>query len=131
MSASLAFLDTWLNREDFWLQTGWFLSMAFRGLGLALLISLPLGVLLSRFPRVATPVISALAVIQTVPGLALLGFCISLLGIVAASMIYVAVADLIPGLHRRPELRDTASQAVLIGLGIATIALVRALVVSH
>ena len=23
-------------------------------------------------------------------------------------MIYVAVADLIPGLHRRPELRDTA-----------------------
>ena len=31
-----------------------------------------------------------------------------LLGIVAASMIYVAVADLIPGLHRRPELRATA-----------------------
>src|SRR3954454_3397822 len=29
----------------------------------------------------------------------------TLLGIVAASMIYVAVADLIPGLHRRPELR--------------------------
>ena len=26
----------------------------------------------------------------------------TLLGIVAASMIYVAVADLIPGLHRRP-----------------------------
>jgi len=48
-----------------------------------------------------------------------------LLGIVAASMIYVAVADLIPGLHRRPELRDTASQAILIGLGIAAIALVR------
>ena len=47
----------------------------------------------------------------------------TLLGIVAASMIYVAVADLIPGLHRRPELRDTASQALLIALGIATIAL--------
>ena len=46
----------------------------------------------------------------------------SLLGFVAASMIYVAVADLIPGLHRRPELRDTASQALLIALGIATIA---------
>ena len=49
-----------------------------------------------------------------------------LLGIVAASMIYVAVADLIPGLHRRPELRDAASQALLIALGIATIAMVRA-----
>jgi|SRR5438105_1190291 len=51
----------------------------------------------------------------------------ALLGIVAASMIYVAVADLIPGLHRRPELRDTASQALLIALGIASIALVRIL----
>ena len=49
----------------------------------------------------------------------------TLLGIVAASMIYVAVADLIPGLHRRPELRDTALQALLIALGIGAIALVR------
>jgi zinc and cadmium transporter len=48
-----------------------------------------------------------------------------LLGVVAASMIYVAVADLIPGLHKRPELRDTASQALLIALGIGAIAMVR------
>lgn len=54
----------------------------------------------------------------------------TLLGLVAASMIYVAVADLIPGLHRRPELRDTASQALLIALGIASIAGVR-LVFEH
>lgn len=54
----------------------------------------------------------------------------TLLGVVAASMIYVAVADLIPGLHRRPELRDTAVQALLIALGIAAIAAVR-LVVAH
>jgi zinc and cadmium transporter len=50
-----------------------------------------------------------------------------LLGIVAASMIYVAVADLIPGLHRRTSLRATVSQTVLIALGIGSIALVRAL----
>ena len=54
----------------------------------------------------------------------------TLLGIVAASMIYVAGADLIPGLHRRPELRDTASQALLIALGIAAIGAVR-LVLEH
>jgi zinc and cadmium transporter len=54
----------------------------------------------------------------------------TLLGIVAASMIYVAVADLIPGLHRRPEWRDGASQTVLIALGIGCIAMVRVLV-SH
>ena len=51
-----------------------------------------------------------------------------LLGIVAASMIYVAVADLIPGLHRRPELRATLSQTILIALGIGSIALARALI---
>jgi zinc and cadmium transporter len=48
-----------------------------------------------------------------------------LLGIVAASMIYVAVADLIPGLHKRTELRATLSQAILIALGVASIALAR------
>jgi zinc and cadmium transporter len=49
----------------------------------------------------------------------------TLLGIVAASMIYVAVADLIPGLHKRPELRDTAQQALLIAAGVGVIALLR------
>jgi zinc and cadmium transporter len=48
----------------------------------------------------------------------------TLLGLAAASMLYVSVADLIPGLHRRPELGATAQQVVLIGLGIATIWLV-------
>lgn len=48
-----------------------------------------------------------------------------LLGVVAASMIYVAVADLIPGLHKRPELRDTAQQALLIAAGVGLIALLR------
>src|SRR6266702_2274410 len=46
------------------------------------------------------------------------------LALTAASMIYVAVADLIPGLHRRPELRATAQQVVLIALGVALIWLV-------
>jgi zinc and cadmium transporter len=50
-----------------------------------------------------------------------------LLGVVAASMIYVAVADLIPGLHKRTALRATVSQTVLIALGIGAIALARAL----
>jgi zinc and cadmium transporter len=54
----------------------------------------------------------------------------ALLGVVGASMIYVAVADLIPGLHKRPELRDTASQALLIALGIGSIAVVGVLL-SH
>jgi zinc and cadmium transporter len=55
-------------------------------------------------------------------------FC---LGIAAASMIYVAVADLIPGLHKRPELQATLQQALLIGLGIGSIWLVKALLGGH
>lgn len=51
----------------------------------------------------------------------------SLLGLAAASMLYVSVADLIPGLHRRPQIRDTVQQVVLIALGVATIWLVGAL----
>lgn len=43
------------------------------------------------------------------------------LGIAAASMIYVAVADLIPGLHKRAEIGATIQQALLIGLGVASI----------
>jgi zinc and cadmium transporter len=48
----------------------------------------------------------------------------TILALAAASMIYVAVADLIPGLHRRPELKATAQQVVLIGFGVALIWLV-------
>ena len=47
-----------------------------------------------------------------------------LLGIAAASMIYVAVADLIPGLHKRPELSATLEQVLLIGAGIGLIGLI-------
>lgn len=52
----------------------------------------------------------------------------SLLSLAAASMLYVAVADLIPGLHKRTELGATVQQVSLILLGVGTIALVRILV---
>jgi zinc and cadmium transporter len=46
-----------------------------------------------------------------------------MLALAAASMIYVAVADLIPGLHKRTELKATIQQIILIGLGVASIAM--------
>jgi zinc and cadmium transporter len=51
-----------------------------------------------------------------------------LLALAAASMIYVAVADLIPGLHKRAQLRDTAQQVALIALGVGSILLIGILV---
>ncbi|HSI25089.1 MAG TPA: ZIP family metal transporter [Methylotenera sp.] len=47
-----------------------------------------------------------------------------ILGLAAASLLYVAVADLIPSLHKRTELNATISQLSLIGLGVLTVWLV-------
>jgi zinc and cadmium transporter len=40
------------------------------------------------------------------------------LGVSAASLLYVAVADLIPGLHRKVDARSSLLQVVLIALGV-------------
>lgn len=87
----------------------------------------------SKMRALAFNLLSSLA---TVVGALLAYFALSalqdwvptMLGLAAASMIYVAVADLIPGLHKRPELRATVQQVSLIALGIASIAITRALV---
>jgi len=46
------------------------------------------------------------------------------LAVASSSLLYVAVADLIPSLHRRPEPMETARQMIAIGLGVGIIALV-------
>ncbi len=49
------------------------------------------------------------------------GWIPTILGLAASSMLYVAVADLIPSLHKRTELRATLSQLSLIACGVASI----------
>ena len=49
------------------------------------------------------------------------------LAIAASSFIYIAVADLIPGLHKRFDLAGTSQQIVLIALGVALISITDAL----
>ena len=44
------------------------------------------------------------------------------LAVAAASLLYVAVADLIPGLHRRTDLRGSLAQVAWIGVGITLVA---------
>jgi zinc and cadmium transporter len=86
----------------------------------------------SGYSRTKALLINVLTAMATMAG-ALLGyFALSmlegwtpvLLGIAAASMLYVALSDLIPGLHRRAEIRSTLQQLFLIGLGVGTVALV-------
>ena len=49
------------------------------------------------------------------------------LAIAASSFIYIAVADLIPGLHKRPEFSATLQQIILIAAGIGVIAVMHAM----
>lgn len=86
----------------------------------------------SGFGKKKALLLNALSSFATVVG-ALLGYAMlkdaqewvpTLLALAAASMIYVAVADLIPGLHRKSALRETIMQVVFILLGVGLIALI-------
>jgi osmoprotectant transport system permease protein len=74
--------SAWERSQDtFWPQTLLFLSLTLRGLGLALLVGIPVGILLTRLARVAGPVLAVLAVVQTIPSLVLVALLMPLLGI--------------------------------------------------
>jgi zinc and cadmium transporter len=84
----------------------------------------------SGFSKGRAFVFNYAASISTLPG-ALIGylaldaatqFVPYVLGVSAASFIYIAVADLVPGLHRKVGLRATITQFFLMLAGIATIA---------
>lgn len=51
-----------------------------------------------------------------------------ILALAAASLLYVAVADLIPSLHKRTELKATFAQVFLIAFGVGTIWLVHTVI---
>ncbi len=54
-----------------------------------------------------------------------------ILAIAAASFIYIAVADLIPNLHRHVEIRASIMQLVMIGIGVLLIYMVHDLAHPH
>jgi len=88
----------------------------------------------SGFSRRLALLLNALSGLATLLGASIAYFALSsvkqwipeILAIAAASMIYVAVADLIPGLHRRTALRETLAQVAFIGLGVGSIWLIHA-----
>ncbi|MEA5003156.1 MAG: glycine betaine ABC transporter substrate-binding protein [Christensenella sp.] len=65
--------------------------------GLAILIGVPLGILISRFSKVSKPILGVANVIQAIPSMALLGFMIPLLGIgVLPATVAVVLYSLLP-----------------------------------
>jgi osmoprotectant transport system permease protein len=91
-----AFLDdlaqAWSqSRGAFWPQTWLFLSLTVRALGLALLIGIPVGIFLTRLPRIAPAVNTLFALVQAVPALVLLALAIPLLHVGQAPAVLAAV----------------------------------------
>lgn len=69
------------NWETILQRTGEHLSLVAWAVGLALLIGVPLGILITRQKSLETPVLTFANVVQTVPSLAFFGFLIPVTGI--------------------------------------------------
>lgn len=93
----------------------------------------------SGFGRVKAVVLNLLASITTLAGAVLAYLLFSgmevwvpfLLALAASSLIYVSVADLIPGLHKRAEIKATVLQIGMILLGVLSIQGVQWLIGGH
>ena len=67
-----------LNRGDLLTSTVEHIGLVVVSSGLAILIGVPAGILLTRSPRLRAPVLGFASVVQTIPSLALFGFLIPL-----------------------------------------------------
>jgi osmoprotectant transport system permease protein len=76
MSAFLAFLAE--RRAELLLLTGQHVVLVLLSTATAVAIALPLGVWLTRNPRLARPVLALAGIVQTIPSLALFGFLVPL-----------------------------------------------------
>ncbi len=141
----IVFGDAFHNYTDGVIIAGAFLADTRLGISTALAIiahEIPqeigdfLILLNSGFTKRKALWLNALSALATVVG-ALLGYAMlseardwlpGLLAIAAAGMIYVAVADLMPGLHKKAALRETGLQVFFILAGVGSIALIHELV---
>ncbi|ARI77375.1 ABC transporter permease/substrate-binding protein [Halobacillus mangrovi] len=77
-----SFIEVFAQRQDVLWEKIWeHLQISIIALVIATLISVPLGLLLTRYQRVAEPIIGVAAVLQTIPSLAVLAFLIPFFGI--------------------------------------------------
>ncbi|WP_040985392.1 ABC transporter permease/substrate-binding protein [Oceanobacillus jeddahense] len=119
------FINVFQNRQDMLLQAIWeHLQISLISLGIAILIAVPIGIILTRYPRVAEPIIGTSAVLQTIPSLAVLAFLIPFLGIgIQPAIVALVLYGLLPILRNtytgidgvNPALREAAR-----GMGMNT-----------
>nr|WP_236587730.1 ABC transporter permease [Tumebacillus amylolyticus] len=83
------FADRWTDILESSLQH---MTLSLIALFWAILISIPLGVLLTRYRKLAGAVLGLVSILQTIPSLALLGFMIPVFGIGSVPAIIAMVA---------------------------------------
>ncbi len=108
----LAYL--WERRATILALTRRHLLLVVVSLGAAIVVAVPLGLALERLRGGAEPVIRAVGVIQTLPGIALLAFMIPLLGIgVVPALVALFLYSIYPILRNTyTGVRDAAPEAV-------------------
>ncbi|WP_312521438.1 ABC transporter permease [Anaerospora sp.] len=114
-------LDIWNSRStDIAIATAEHLMLTIIALLLANLLAIPLGVLLTRYPKWAEPIIGIAAVFQTIPSLALLGLMIPLLGIgVMPAVVALTIYGLLPILRNTyTGILGVNSAAIEAGVGM-------------
>lgn len=93
--------DLWnyilLNYQQILNLFGKHIYLSVVSVAIAIIIGIPLGILISRVPRLSKPVIGTTNVIQAVPSLALLGFLIPFIGIGSTpAIVMVVLYSLLP-----------------------------------
>jgi osmoprotectant transport system permease protein len=69
------------RKDDIWIAFQEHVLLSGIAMLIAILIAVPLGILLTRYKKLAEPIIGVAAIIQTIPSLALLGFMLPIFGI--------------------------------------------------
>lgn len=98
------------------------LEISIIALLLAILIAVPLGLLLTRFRRVAEPIIGITAILQTIPSLAVLAFLIPFLGIgqkpAVVALIAYALLPILRNTYTGIKEVDPALKEAATGMGM-------------
>lgn len=113
------FIDVFQKRQDVLLETIWeHLQISLLALIIAIIIAVPLGLLLTRYMKVAEPIIGITAILQTIPSLAVLAFLIPFFGIgTTPAIIALTAYGLLPILRNtytgikevNPSLKEAAT----------------------
>ncbi len=89
---------------DFWRLTAQHLMLVFGSLAAAIAIGIPLGICAARLPKLEQPLLAGVAIVQTIPSLALLAVLIAFLGTIGVwpalvALFLYALLPIVRGTH--------------------------------